>query len=75
METSLQRGSSAQAQFSSKEARMETPHTKAVETTEQVMAIFWNHKQPPVRLTTEQYNAIYSHVLDTLRQAFDEARN
>lgn len=54
---------------------METPHTKAVETTEQVMAIFWNHKQPPVRLTTEQYNAIYSHVLDTLRQAFDEARN
>lgn len=45
---------------------METPNTKAGQLTEQIMAIFWNSTSPPVKLTTEQYNKVYSHVLDTL---------
>ena len=48
---------------------METPNTEAGRLTEQIMQFFWLSSKPPVTLTTEQYNKIYSHVLDTLNRA------
>ena len=45
-----------------------TPDTKAGRITEEIMAVF-RAKQPSiVKLDTSQYNAIYSHVLDTLNR-------
>jgi len=43
-----------------------TPEGNAGEITEAIMGIFWLSKEPPVKLEASQYNAIYSHVYDTL---------
>jgi hypothetical protein len=54
---------------------METPNTQAGRLTEEIMAIFWRiHSktaEPMPRLTTAQYNRVYSHVLDTLTTGFE----
>jgi hypothetical protein len=44
---------------------METPNNKSGATTEAIMAIFWQGKLK-TKLPTEDYNAVYSHVYDTL---------
>jgi hypothetical protein len=46
---------------------METPKTAAGRITEEIMTIFW-FKPKSIELSTEQYNRVWSHVLDVLRK-------
>jgi hypothetical protein len=52
---------------------METPRTLAGRMTEDVMSIFWRPSGKPlgVELTTEQYNRVYSHVIESLERGLE----